>query len=255
MEYPAPFPESQVREAVAQAICWSDALRALGYEPKGHNIRTLQRWVAKWRIPTDHFDPYAAQHRAADTRRRPLDEVMVENSTYTRGQLKPRLVAAGLKRPICEMCGQDEVWQGNRMSMVLDHINGVANDHRLDNLRMVCPNCAATLDTHCGRNAPRERACPGCGRTFVPRNIRNRYCSRECAGVDAHERYSGVPKPEARKVERPPYEQLREDVAAMSMVAVGRKYGVSDNAIRKWLRWYENERQRGLSDGSHSTTA
>jgi hypothetical protein len=44
------------------------------------------------------------------------------------------------------------------MSIILDHINGVRDDHRLENLRMVCPNCAATLDTHCGRRNRIERA-------------------------------------------------------------------------------------------------
>ena len=34
-----------------------------------------------------------------------------------------------------------------------------------------------------------------------------------------------------------------EDVRTMSMLAVGRKYGVSDNAVRKWIRWYERGSQ------------
>ncbi len=51
------------------------------------------------------------------------------------------------------------------------------------------------------------------------------------------------PRPERRKVERPPYEQLMADVASMSFVAIGRKYGVSDNAVRKWIRWYEYQRE------------
>jgi transposase-like protein len=59
------------------------------------------------------------------------------------------------------------------------------------------------------------------------------------------ERLRGIPHPEGRKVERPSYEQLLADVAAMSMCAVGRKYGVSDNAVRKWLRWYEAGRGGG----------
>jgi transposase-like protein len=45
-----------------------------------------------------------------------------------------------------------------------------------------------------------------------------------------------------RRVERPPYEQLIAELQASSFLAVGRKYGVSDNAIRKWLRAYERER-------------
>jgi hypothetical protein len=45
--------------------------------------------------------------------------------------------------------------------------------------------------------------------------------------------------PQTRKVERPSYEQLMADVESMTFVAIGRKYGVSDNAVRKWIRWYE----------------
>jgi hypothetical protein len=153
-----------------------------------------------------------------------------------------RLLEAGLKRPICEMCGQGEIWRGRRMSLILDHINGISNDHRFENLRMVCPNCAATLDTHCGRNTPRERTCPGCGNAFAPNTNTHRYCSQACWGVVAATKYTGLTHPEARRVERPSHEQLMDDVRHMSMVAIGRKYGVSDNAVRKWIRWYEQAR-------------
>ena len=51
--------------------------------------------------------------------------------------------------------------------------------------------------------------------------------------------YRGTEHPAARKVPRPSYEQLMSDVASISMVGVGRKYGVSDTAVRKWIRWYE----------------
>ena len=175
---------------------------------------------------------------------------MVENSTYQRGQLKRRLFAAGLKQRICEMCGQGEEWNGRRMSLVLDHINGHANDHRLQNLRIVCANCAATLDTHCGRNTPSRRRCAGCGEVFAPHTKRQRYCSPKCVGVANGDRLRGVPQPGIRRVERPSYQQLMEDVRTMSMLAVGRKYGVTDNAVRKWIRWYE----RG-SEGKGETEA
>jgi transposase-like protein len=55
----------------------------------------------------------------------------------------------------------------------------------------------------------------------------------------------GVPQPARRKVERPSYDQLMADVNSMSLLAVGRKYGVSDNAVRKWIRWYQYDRERG----------
>ena len=59
----------------------------------------------------------------------------------------------------------------------------------------------------------------------------------------------GVPRSERRKVKRPSYEQLMSDVASMSLLAVGRKYGVSDNAVRKRIRWYEYERERSAVEG------
>ena len=238
-----PFSEADLRAAIAGSLTWADALRALGYAPKGSNYETLKRWAAIWEISTDHFDPNAARALRTRARAIPLDQVMVENSPYRRGQLKDRLFAAGLKQRSCEICGQGEIWNGRRMSLVLDHINGVSNDHRLENLQVVCANCAATLETHCGRNLPRERTCPGCGQGFAPRHIRHRYCSQACWGTIYSERKLGVPQPHLRRVERPSYEQLKEDVAAMSMLAVGRKYGVSDNAVRKWIRWYERGSQ------------
>ncbi|MGZ6711262.1 MAG: HNH endonuclease signature motif containing protein [Solirubrobacteraceae bacterium] len=204
MPWRPPFSESDLRAAVEQSMTWAGTLRLLGYEAKGANYRTLQRWAEVWGIATDHFDPNAARRAASAARVRPLSEVMVENSSYRRGQLKERLFAESLKQRTCEMCGQGEIWNGRRMALVLDHINGVSNDHRLENLQVVCPNCAATLDTHCGRNLPRIRTCPGCGESFAPRTMQHRYCSPTCWGTVYSERKRGVAQPHLRKVGRPP---------------------------------------------------
>jgi hypothetical protein len=124
------------------------------------------------------------------------------------------------------------------MALILDHINGVGDDNRVENLRIVCANCAATLDTHCGRKNTIHRtpqACERCGSPFIAKRPEQRYCSRHC-GM----RHKGPsdPRPERRKVERPPYEQLLGEIAALGYSGTGRKYGVSDNAVRKWVRWY-----------------
>jgi hypothetical protein len=203
--------------------------------------QVLKKYAGLWGIATGHFDPYAAVRGAGAARRQPLEEILVEGSTFSRNHLKERLYAAGLKQPTCELCGQGEVWRGEVMGMILDHINGVSNDHRLENLRIVCPNCAATLDTHCARTRRVKRSeqdCLRCGTPFRPKTAAQRYCSRECG---TRWDRSGIPRPGARRVDRPPYPQLLREVKALGFSAAGRRYGVSDNAIRKWLRAYERE--------------
>jgi hypothetical protein len=240
----AKFTEDEAREAIAASLCWSDALRRLGLATAGGNHRTLQRWAAHWQIPTDHFDANAVRRRALGRAPIPLEQILVEHSPHGRQTVKHRILAAGLKHPVCELCGQGEIWRGERMALILDHVNGVGDDHRLENLQIVCPNCAATLPTHCGRHnrrTPFALDCPICGRTFEPNHGRQIYCSQTCSG----RRNAGVGQPARRKVPRPPYAQLIREVHAMGWSAVGRRYGVSDNAVRKWVRQYERERASG----------
>jgi hypothetical protein len=243
------FTEDEARKAIAASKSWTEALRRLDYCPSGGNPATLKKYVALWNISTDHFDPYAGVMERIRRPKRPLAEILVENSTYSRSNLKMRLYEEGLKEPRCELCGQGEIWRGKHMGMILDHINGVRNDNRLENLQIVCPNCAATLETHCGRakeSPPPLRNCRRCGEMFRAKHRTQRYCSRHCGTrrEPGSHPMRGVPQPRIRKAERPPYEKLLEEIEATSYCAVGRKYGVSDNAVRKWVRFYERERER-----------
>lgn len=71
--------------------------------------------------------------------------------------LKRRLLEEGVKTARCEGCGGDE-WRGAPIPLELDHINGDRRDHRLENLRLLCPNCHAQTPTYRGRNIGRYPA-------------------------------------------------------------------------------------------------
>lgn len=246
------YTESEARKAVAESHSYSEVLRRLGLRPAGGDHALLRHYVDEiWQLPTAHFDAGASLRSAPSQTAKPLVDVLVEDSSYPRGTLKRRLYVEGYKLRSCELCGQGEEWQGRSMALILDHINGIPDDNRLDNLRIVCPNCAATLDTHCGRKNRREpllRKCRRCGREFAAKYPAQRYCSHSCGCRWDRSAFLGVSNPELRKVERPPYEQLMAELEATNYSAVGRKYGVSDNAVRKWVRFYERVRER-TSDG------
>jgi hypothetical protein len=208
------YDEQEAREAVAASRSYSEVLRRLDLRPAGGNYAVLQRHLHEvWQISIDHFDAGASVRSGPSVKAKPLDEVLVRRSGYSRSKLKQRLFSEGFKVRHCEQCGQDENWRGRSMSLILDHINGVPDDNRLENLQIVCPNCAATLDTHCGRKNRREpdvRPCKRCGKSFEAKYRSHRYCSHACG----------------------------------CRWAVGRKYGVSDNAVRKWVCFYKRERER-----------
>ena len=83
----------------------------------------------------------------------PLAELWLSTS---RKNVKSRFTRAGLLTKKCAFCGISE-WRGKALTLHLDHINGIRNDHRLENLRMLCPNCHSQTATYGGRNKKRMR--------------------------------------------------------------------------------------------------
>jgi len=85
----------------------------------------------------------------------PLEDILVENSTYlNRQRLKIRLVNENVLKYECkgDNCTIQNSWNGKPLVLQLDHVNGVSNDNRLENLRFLCPNCHSQTLTYSGRN-------------------------------------------------------------------------------------------------------
>jgi len=131
----------------------SDVLKKLGIRDAGGNFGTLRKYIKLYNLDTSHFiKNYYVISKFSESRKIPLEKILIENSTYGCNKLKERLYKEKIKERICELCGQDEYWKGKKMSLILDHKNGIHNDNRPENLQIVCPNCNSTLPTHCRKN-------------------------------------------------------------------------------------------------------
>lgn len=71
----------------------------------------------------------------------------------TRSGIRGRIIKDNLLPYKCQECGLEEYWNGKKIVLHLDHINGVNNDHKIENLRFLCPNCHSQTSTYTGRNS------------------------------------------------------------------------------------------------------
>lgn len=137
-----------LRRAVDGAQSMADVLRRLGIPPR--NTRLLQLAADHFGTPLPRGNPGKASRQRAQGR---LIEQLVENGRFISGQrLRTCLVEAGLLKDECTACGIGPEWNGRSLVLQLDHINGVATDNRLINLRLLCPNCHSQTETFAGRN-------------------------------------------------------------------------------------------------------
>ena len=88
---------------------------------------------------------------------KPLSQYLVKSAHFgSRVHLKARLIRAGLLKYECAECGIHE-WQGKSLVLEIDHINGDGLDNRIENLRLLCPNCHSQTPTFCGKNTRTTR--------------------------------------------------------------------------------------------------
>lgn len=81
-----------------------------------------------------------------------LEDVLSGKRFKSRSQLRKILIKFNLMKYECTICGNPGIWQDTELALDLDHINGINNDDRLENLRFLCPNCHRQTDTFAGKN-------------------------------------------------------------------------------------------------------
>lgn len=146
--------DAQMIEVVAKSFSVAEVLRALGLKVTGANYKTIHRAVQRLALDTSHWTGQGhLKGKSHDwSKSQKLEEILIEKSTYTNTfRLKRRLLKAGLLLNKCYICSINE-WLGKKLVLQLDHMNGDHFDNRIENLRLLCPNCHSQTETFAGKN-------------------------------------------------------------------------------------------------------
>ena len=124
---------------------WNDLEKLLQLK-KGNSRSFLSNKIKEFNLDISHFLKKTTKTRINSI------ELFKDDSQEPRGKIRNRVIKEKLIPYICECCGQDENWRGKIMPLILDHKNGINNDHRLENLRFLCSNCDSIQDTYKSKN-------------------------------------------------------------------------------------------------------
>lgn len=163
------------------------------------------------------------------------DEEYYVNGTPRTG-IRERVIKDNHIPYICACCNNIGEWNGQQLSLQLDHIDGDSNNNELTNLRWLCPNCHTQTSTYGSKNTStnrsntyrsnKEHICVVCGTLYKQRYRGQKACSSSCSGV-------------TRRTELPVGKrELYSLIKEHGFSAVGRMYGVTDNGVRAWCKRY-----------------
>ena len=215
----------EFRELIMTSNNVTEAARKIGYKKvSGGTYRLFREKIDALKIDTSHFNFSPRKLNYS------FNEIFTKDSKY-KGTLRNVVLKNNLIPYRCAICGLLPEWNGKPLTLTLDHINGDHFDNRLENLRFLCPHCDQQQETFCGKNKKKYykpivtkkiNRCANCG-TEITHEAH--YCTK-CASL------------KRRKVERPSKEELTQLLLTYSFTAIGKKYEVTDNTIRKWCRSY-----------------
>lgn len=207
--------DEEFAKIVSESYTYKEVLEKLGYHHSGGAYITLRKRIKALNLSTEHMTPTKRYGRAQN--KIPDEDIFVKGSTYCK--VRDRVLQNNMLPYVCAICGQEPMWKGKPLTLTLDHINGDHYDNRIENLRFVCPNCDTQLDTYGAKNKKKYGA-PN--KESVTKKTSRKPVSKKTPNLVS----TKVTKEEFLKVLKN-FESFTE---------LGRKFGVSDNAVRKWCR-------------------
>jgi hypothetical protein len=221
--------DSKFIEIVANSISLAQVIRKCGLVPAGGNYRSTKERIKKLKLDTSHFTGQAHNKGKKLGPKQPIESYLQNNVKTSSNHLKKRLIQEGYFEHKCYKCNLT-TWNDLPIPIELEHIDGNNINNNLSNLTILCPNCHAQTDTYRGKNIKTQpktyKYCIDCNKKCCSVSTRCKSCAQSYRMKDI--------------CKRPSKEQLLTDKKELvAFTKIGKKYNVSDNAVRKWFKFYQ----------------
>ncbi|MGW8973446.1 HNH endonuclease signature motif containing protein [Streptomyces platensis] len=138
------LPRGELERAVAASRSLAGVLACLALTDHGTSRRAVQRSIEAYGLSTEHFTGQGHRRGLPSPNRRSADHILLQRAPGSRRERTTFLRRALDEKKVprrCTECGLGDTWQGKRLVLEIDHINGDRLDNRLANLRYLCPSC------------------------------------------------------------------------------------------------------------------
>jgi len=217
--------KNEIQKLLNESSSFVEVLEKLGLCGHSGNHRTLKERIKLDNLDTDELVRKRKEKviKIFSMQKTPLSKMMVKNSIYKMSKsFKKRMIEENVLDYCCQECGNKGDWMGKKLSLQIEHKNGDSKDHSLENLCFLCPNCHSQTETYAGRNSnmKKSRICIECK---GPTKGKGKKCVK-CTTQKQPQKFF-VTK-----------EKLEKLVKKHSLTFLGRKFGVTDNSVRKRCR-------------------
>lgn len=149
--------QEDLSAAVAKVYSCAELCRLLGLSSTGGTVSRLNKKVKSLNLDTNHWTGQFWNKGKSSldderVRKKPVEQIFTEESNASASYVRKLVLTKNLIEYKCASCNLIDSWNGKKLNLQLDHINGKRNDHRLKNLRWLCPNCHSQTETFCARN-------------------------------------------------------------------------------------------------------
>lgn len=154
----------QIKEVVSNSFSSSEACEKLGMAGKSGSVTRFRKFLDDNKIDYSHWTGQLWSKGKTclddDRLRNNKDNSLIftEKSNASSHYVRSLLLKHKIKEYKCEQCDITNNWNNKPINLQMDHINGDRKDHRLENLRWLCPNCHSQTETFCSRNRTKQKA-------------------------------------------------------------------------------------------------